>query len=291
MSAAAFIEAEKVEHSVTLLCEVVEISRSRYYQLAKGPLSQRAAEDAELEPIIQEVYAAGRGSYGSPSIHDELLKCNRRVSRKRVIRLMKKLKLKAKTAKKFKAATNSKHTLPIAANLVGRRFAQATANRTWVSDITYLRTREGWLYLAVVIDLYSRKVVGWSLRPRMSANLVCDAFDMAVQNRRPPPGLIFHSDRGSQYANRKLHRRLARCGALSSMSRKGNCWDNAVAESFFATLKKELVRGATFIDHQSAHSAVFEYIEVFYNRKRKHTFIGGVSPAQFEACSIQKMAA
>jgi len=262
-----------------------------YYQLCKKTVGVRAAQDAELQREIQAIYKEGRGNYGSPRVHDELGKRGFTLSRKRVIRLMNRLGLKAKTAKKFKVTTDSRHTLPIAPNLIKRDFRPPIPNRVWVSDITYLRTKTGWLYLAVVIDLYSRRVVGWALRPRLKASLVCDAFDIAVRNRRPPPGLIFHSDRGSQYASEKFRRRLARAGALASMSRKGDCWDNAVAESFFATLKKELVRDTLFVDHQSTHSAVFEYIEVFYNRRRKHTFLGGLSPAQFEACTIQTLAA
>lgn len=291
MSAAAFIDAEKANHPVTMLCKVAGISSSRYYQLSKKTMGVRAVEDAELQREIQEIYEEGRGNYGSPRVHDELGKRGFNLSRKRVIRLMNRLGLKAKTAKKFKVTTDSRHTLPIAPNLLERDFCPAGPNQAWVSDITYLRTRTGWLYLAVVIDLYSRRVVGWALRPRMKASLVCDAFDMAVRSRKPTLGLIFHSDRGSQYASEKLRRRLARASAHASMSRRGDCWDNAVAESFFATLKKELVRGAILVDYQSTHSAVFEYIEVFYNRKRKHTFLGGISPAQFEACTIQMLAA
>ena len=291
MSAEAFIDAEKADYPVTLLCKAAGISPSRYYQLSKKVVSARAAEDTQLQREIQEICEEGRGNYGSPRVHDELGKRGFNLSRKRVIRLMRRLGLKAKTAKKFKVTTDSRHTLPIAPNLLQRDFCPAGPNRVWASDITYLRTRTGWMYLAVVIDLYSRRVVGWALRPRMKASLVCDAFDIAVRNRRPPPGLIFHSDRGSQYASAKFRLRLARASAHASMSRKGDCWDNAVAESFFATLKKELVRGVILADHQSTHSAVFEYIEVFYNRKRKHTFVGGISPAQFEACTIQMRAA
>ena len=291
MSAEAFIDAEKADYPVTVLCKVSGISPSRYYQLRKKTVGARAVEDANLEREIQEIYGEGRGNYGSPRVHDELLKRGFNLSRKRVIRLMNRLNLKAKTAKKFKVTTDSRHTLPIAPNLLERDFSPPAPNRAWVSDITYLRTLTGWMYLAVIVDLYSRRIVGWALRPRMKASLVCDAFDFATRNRKPPPGLIFHSDRGSQYASERFRRRLARTEALASMSRKGDCWDNAVAESFFATLKKELVRGALFTDPQSTHSAVFEYIEVFYNRKRKHSFAGGMSPAQFEACAIQTLAA
>ena len=291
MNAEAFIRAEKAQYPISMLCETLEVARSWHYQKSAQPKSAREIVDEELSRLIQEIYTEGRGSYGSPRIWDELKKRNYKVSRKRVIRLMKKLKLRAKTIKKFKVTTDSRHKLPIAPNLLERHFSNAAPNQGWVSDITYIRTTRGWMYLAVIIDLYSRKVVGWALDTRMKARLVCDALDMAVRNRKPAPGLIFHSDRGSQYASEKLRRRLARHGIRASMSRKGDCWDNAVAESFFATFKKELVRRVIFDDTQSAHSAVFEYIEVFYNRKRKHTYLGGVSPAAFEACEIQLQAA
>jgi len=291
VNAEAFIRAEKAQYPISMLCETLEVARSWHYQKSAQPKSAREIVDEELSRLIQEIYTEGRGSYGSPRIWDELKKRNYKVSRKRVIRLMKKLKLRAKTIKKFKVTTDSRHKLPIAPNLLERHFSNAAPNQGWVSDITYIRTTRGWMYLAVIIDLYSRKVVGWALDTRMKARLVCDALDMAVRNRKPAPGLIFHSDRGSQYASEKLRRRLARHGIRASMSRKGDCWDNAVAESFFATFKKELVRRVIFDDTQSAHSAVFEYIEVFYNRKRKHTYLGGVSPAAFEACEIQLQAA
>jgi transposase InsO family protein len=170
-------------------------------------------------------------------------------------------------------------------------FDVAAPNTAWVSDITYLWTRQGWLYLAVIIDLYSRKVVGWSLRERMTADLVCDALDAAVRARRPPPGLVFHSDRGSQYASKTFRRRLFRYRMKQSMSRKGNCWDNAVAESFFATLKKELVRNHVFPTRDAARSDVFEYIEAFYNRRRAHSLLGYETPTSFEACAVKSESA
>ena len=190
----------------------------------------------------------------------------------------------AKSRRKYKATTDSKHALPVAPNLLEQRFDAARPNTVWVSDITYLWTRQGWMYLAVIIDLFSRKVVGWSLCERMTAELVCEALDAAVQQRRPPPGLIFHSDRGSQYASRAFRRRLWRYRMRQSMSGKGNCFDNAVAESFFATLKKELVRNRAFETRSAAHTEVFEYIEVFYNRRRAHSLLDSETPTSFEAC-------
>ena len=175
--------------------------------------------------------------------------------------------------------------------LLQREFAPTAPNTAWVSDITYLRTLGGWMYLAVIIDLYSRRVASWSLKKNMTARIVCDALEMAVRNRRPPIGIIFHSDQGSQYLSKRFKKQLSDVGAIQSMSRRGNCWDNAVAESFFATFKKELVRGVSLMNFDAAKGPIFRYIEVFYNRKRKHSFISGVSPAEFEACQYQQQAA
>lgn len=291
MNAVSFIHAEKAAFSVTTLCRVVGISRSQYYAQSASSIPNRKREDAALAPVVQAIFDEGRGNYGSPRVHDELGRRGHRVSRKRVIRLMTAQGLAAKTKRKFKATTDSNHSEPIAPNLLQREFTVAAPDIAWVSDITYLRTREGWGYLATVIDLYSRRMVGWALANRMSAKLVCDAFDMAVARRKITTNLIFHSDRGSQYASKKLRRRLARYGMRQSMSRKGDCWDNAVAESFFATLKKELVRGCDFDSHSAALQAVFEYIEVYYNRTRKHSYLNGVSPQQFESCKQQAVAA
>jgi putative transposase len=222
--------------------------------------------------------------YGAPRIQGELAKEGERVSRKRVARLMRECGLCAKTARKYKATTDSNHSLPVAPNLLERRFDVDRPNAVWVSDITYLWTRQGWMFLAVIIDLYSRRVVGWSLRERMTAELVCEALDAAVRARRPPNELVFHSDRGSQYASKAFRRRLFRYRMRQSMSRKGNCWDNAVAESFFATLKKELVRNHIFPTRDAARTDVFEHIEVFYNRRRAHSLLGYETPTSFEAC-------
>lgn len=267
------------------MCEVLGVSPSAYYEWEREQESRHARRDGELLELIQALFAQFRGRYGAPRIHDELAKASVNVSRKRVARLMREAGIRAKGARKYKATTDSKHALPIAPNLLEQQFTVEARNEVWVSDITYLWTRQGWMYLAVIIDLFSRRVVGWSINERMTANLVCTALDSAVAQRRPGPGLIFHSDRGSQYASRPFRRRLWRYRMVQSMSRKGNCWDNAVAESFFATLKKELVRDYVFESRAAARSAVFEYIEVFYNRQRAHSLLNYATPMSFEACT------
>lgn len=267
-----------------ILCRVLGVSASAYYEWQGEQESSHARRDGELRGAVRELFTKFKGRYGAPRIERELRKEGICVSRKRIARLMREEGIRAKSARKYKATTDSNHRLPIAPNLLGRRFDVDGPNKVWVSDITYLWTRQGWMYLAVIIDLFSRKVVGWSLQERMAAELVCNALDAAVRQRRPPPGLIFHSDRGSQYASKAFRRRLWRYRMRQSMSRKGNCWDNAVAESFFATLKKELIRDLPFETRSSARSQVFEYIEIFYNRQRAHSLIGYQTPDAFEAC-------
>lgn len=267
------------------MCQVLGVSPSAYYEWEREQESQHARRDNELLELIRALFAQFRARYGAPRIHGELAKVGINVSRKRVARLMREAGIRAKGARKYKATTDSKHALPIAPNLLERQFTVAARNEVWVSDITYLWTRQGWMYLAVIIDLFSRRVVGWSLSERMTADLVCSALDSAVSKRQPGPGLLFHSDRGSQYASRAFRRCLWRHRMLQSMSRKGNCWDNAVAESFFATLKKELVRDYIFESRAAARSAVFEYIEVFYNRQRAHSLLSYATPTAFEACA------
>ena len=269
------------------MCQVLEISASAYYGWQAEQESAHAQRDGELRELVRDIFADSKGRYGAPRIQRALAKKGTRISRKRVARLMRELGIRAKSARKYKATTDSNHRLPIAPNRLERRFEAGVPNRVWVSDITYIWTRQGWMYLAVIIDLFSRRIVGWGLQDRMSASLVCEALDAAVKLRRPPPGLIFHSDRGSQYASKAFRRRLWRYRMQQSMSRKGNCWDNAVAESFFATLKKELVRNLAFETRASARSQVFEYIEVFYNRQRAHSLLGYETPTSFEACEGQ----
>jgi putative transposase len=287
----SFIRAEKANFPVRTLCKALGVSHGAYYEWEANVESERRRRDAELLADIRTIFDEGRGCYGAPRIHDALTKRGVQVSRKRVARLLRENGLRARAARKFKATTDSRHSLPVSPNLLARNFAATRPNTTWVSDITYLWTLEGWMYLCVIIDLYSRKVVGWALRSRMQAGLVCEAFDMAVRTRRPAPGLVFHSDRGSQYASGKFRRRLARHGMMQSMSRKGNCWDNAVAESFFATLKKELVRDHVFETRDDVITAIFEYIEVFYNRRRTHSLLSYVTPCDFESCVPHQQAA
>ncbi len=280
--------AEKANFDVRLMCEVFGVSPSAYYEWERERESEHAKRDTELLAIIRPLFIEYRGRYGTPRIHAELAKQGISVSRKRVSRLMREAGLRAKGRRKYKATTDSNHPLPVAPNLLKQDFSVDRPDAVWVSDITYIWTRQGWMYLAAILDLYSRKVVGWSLAERMTSSLVCDALDAAVRLRRPAPGLVFHSDRGSQYASRVFRRRLWRCRMRQSMSRKGNCWDNAVAESFFATVKKELVRNHAFETRAHARGEVFEYIEVFYNRRRAHSLLGYETPNGFESCITNK---
>jgi transposase InsO family protein len=273
------------------MCRVFGFAPSAYYGWERKQQSDRAKQDADLLTAIRRIFAQSRGRYGAPRVHAQLAREGVSVSRKRVARLMREAGLKAKGRRKYKPTTDSNHSLPVAPNLLKRAFEAERPDVAWVSDITYLWTRQGWMYLAVILDLYSRKVVGWSLAERMTAALVCDALDAAAHLRRPKPGLIFHSDRGSQYASHDFRRRLFRHQMRQSMSRKGNCWDNAVAESFFATFKKELVRNRAFETRSLARSETFEYIEVFYNRQRAHSLIGYATPNAFEDCFEKKNAA
>jgi putative transposase len=280
--------AEKANFEVRLMCDVLGVSPSAYYEWERERESEHAKRDAELVALVGQLFVQFRGRYGAPRIHDALHRLGINISRKRVARLMREAGLRAKSRRKYKATTDSNHALPIAPNLLEQNFSADRPDAVWVSDITYVWTRQGWMYLAVILDLCSRKVVGWSLADRMTASLVCEALDVAVNQRQPGPGLVFHSDRGSQYASRVFRRRLWRYRMRQSMSRKGNCWDNAVAESFFATLKKELVRNHVFDTRAHARSEVFEYIEVFYNRRRAHSLLGYETPNGFESCIKNK---
>lgn len=274
-----------------VMCRVFGFAPSTYYGWERNQQSEHAIRDVELFGAIRRIFAKFRGRYGAPRIQAELAGEGIGVSRKRVARLMREAGLKAKGKRKYKPTTDSNHALPVAPNLLQRDFHTDRPDAVWVSDITYIWTRHGWMYLAAILDLYARKVVGWSLADRMTASLVCDALDSAVRLRQPPPGLIFHSDRGSQYASHAFRRRLARHRMRQSMSRRGNCWDNAVAESFFATLKKELVRDRAFDSRDQARGEIFEYIEVFYNRLRSHSLLSYATPESFEDCFEKKKAA
>jgi transposase InsO family protein len=264
------------------MCKVLHVSRSRYYAWRKNPLSKRAVEDAFLAREVEAVFVEGRRNYGARSIQNRLVQNGVAISRRRVAKLMKKAGLAPKIKRKFKVTTNSKHSLKVAPNLLQRQFCVTQPNRVWAGDITYIPTRNGWLYLAIVMDLYSRKIVGWSMGTSMTAALVNDAITMALWQRKPRKGLIWHTDRGSQYCSKSHRSILKDHGIIQSMSKKGDCWDNATSESFFSTLKRELVNLANFTDQKHAAAAIFEYIEVFYNRIRAHSTIGYRAPTEFE---------
>jgi transposase InsO family protein len=268
------------------MCAVLEVSRSGYYAWRERPESERSQRQRELVSEMREIHSdKDMRNYGSPRMYQELVARGRQVCENTVARVMQSYELRSTTAKKFRATTtDSNHSHPVAANHLNQEFEQTGPNRVWVSDITYIPTREGWLYLVCVLDLYSRKVVGWSMSPRMTSELVLSALEMALGRRCPggEGGLLHHSDRGSQYCSGAFQEALLRAGIRCSMSRKGNCYDNAVMESFFATLKKELVHQADYASRQEARQSLFEYIEVFYNRRRRHSALGYVSPEQYE---------
>lgn len=267
---------------VSLMCRTLAVSRSGYYAWRVRAESMRSYQNRQLLVQIHQVYLESRRTYGSPRITDELqdrgLVCNQ----KRIARLMQANDIRAKTVRKFRVTTNSKHHLPVAPNLLKRQFVAAGPNLVWLSDITYVWTSEGWLYLAGVIDMYSRRVVGCSMGSRLDDKLTLGALHQALSRRRPEPGLLHHSDQGKQYAASNYQQLLSDHRLIGSMSRKGNCWDNAPMESFWATLKTELIYHERFITREEAQAKIFEYIEVFYNRKRRHSSLGSKSPAEFE---------
>lgn len=264
----------------------MEVSRSGYYEWLNKLESNKVKKDKELLTMIRVIFSNSRNTYGARRIKKKLGRDGIIISRRRIIRLMQEGGLICKTKRKFKATTDSKHNKPIAPNLLARKFNVAAVNRYWVGDITYIPTDEGWLYLATVIDLYSRKIIGWSMSNRMKAELVNNALLMAIWQRKPVKGLIWHTDQGSQYAADSHLRIIKDHKIIQSMSRKGNCWDNAVAESFFHTLKIELIYQHKFKNREEAKSVIFEYIEVFYNRIRIHSANDYFSPTEFEAIPI-----
>lgn len=269
-------------YAVTEVCAVVEVARSGYYAWRRGEPSLREQEEAALVQAIAQSFAASRQTYGSPRVYRDLRAEGWRVSRKRVARLMRQAGLVGRTPRRRRYTTDSAHGLPVAPNLLNREFSAAAPNRKWVGDITYIPTDEGWLYLAVVLDLYSRKVVGWAMSTTVDANLAIASLRMALTHRQPPAELLYHSDRGSQYASFACQSLLLNHEVRISMSRTGNVHDNAVAESFYSTLKMELVHRRTFHSRTEAQLAVFDFIEVFYNRQRRHSTVGYLSPEAFE---------
>ena len=270
-------------YPIRLMCRVLAVSPAGYYAWRGRPESRRAAANRTLLATIRVLHQDSRQTYGSPSIWRALRAQEHRVGEHRVARLMRHAGLRAKTVKKWRATTHSSHRLPVVANILDRQFTASQPNRVWVGDITYVWTLEGWLYLAVLLDLYSRAVIGWAMGPRLTGNLTEQALRMALTTRQPTAGLLHHSDRGSQYAAGPYQQLLTTHGITASMSRKGNCWDNACVESFFGTLKRELVYHRQYATRSEATQDIFEYIEVFYNRQRRHSTLGYQSPAEFEA--------
>ena len=278
----AFILAEKAFYPILVLCELLGVSRSGFHAWQHRPRSARQCSDAQLANQVAAVHKRSRGTYGSPRVHAELRARGVRVGKKRIARLMQEHGIKARSKRRFRKTTDSKHTSPIAPNILAREFAAPAPNRVWVTDVTAIWTLEGWLFLAVILDLYSRRVVGWSVSISNDTMLALAALQAAIAARRPPAGLVHHSDRGSPYASQDYRAALSRHGLVASMSRKGDCWDNAVAESFFGTLKTELVEHELYATHEAARRSIEEYIDNFYNIERRHSFLDYINPIEFE---------
>ena len=278
----AFIVDNRATHAIRRLCTLLEVSPAGYYEWRDRPKSKRAQRDQDLATQISEIFQDSRKTYGSPRVHADLRQRGERLGRKRVARLMRENGLQGRKRRAFRVTTDSNHNGPIAPNLLDRNFKVQKINSHWVGDVTYISTREGWLYLATVLDLASRKVVGWSMKPHMRVDLVADALSAALKQRKPKrDALMFHSDRGSQYASDAFIKLMKRHTITPSMSGKGQCWDNAVAESFFSSLKGEL-GDPIWENREVAQASIFEYIEVWYNRQRKHSTLGYLSPEAFE---------
>jgi transposase InsO family protein len=282
----AFIKEHRRWWPVTVICRVLEVSRSGFFAWLKRPVSNRELRQRELIKKIRVAHQENRELYGSPRVHRALLIGGQAVSRNTVAKLMRQSKIRAKIRRKYvPRTTDSRHGRPVAGNLLERDFQASGPDRKWVADITYVPTDQGWLYLAGVLDCFSRKLVGWSMADHMETSLVGDALNMALMHRKHPAGVLHHSDRGVQYASDDYQHLLQSHGLVSSMSGKGDCWDNAMMESFWATLKTELIHQSRYATRDLARQAIFEYIEVFYNRKRLHSSLGYVSPESFEAAA------
>lgn len=277
-----FIGEHRSQWPVRLMCRVLQVSPGGYYTWRDRPASAGQQRREALAGDIQAIHQEVKERYGSPRLHAELVARGQRCCVNTVAKLMRQHGIAARTKRTFRSTTDCNHELPVAENLLDRQFEPAAANQVWVADITYIPTWEGWLYLAAVEDLYSRQIVGWSMSEHLSSRLVVDALEMAVSRRLPGEGLVAHSDRGSQYASDHYQRLLQRHGLICSMSRRGDCWDNAPMESFFASLKKELVHQEDYRSRAEARASVFEYIEVFYNRVRRHSALGYQSPLAYE---------
>jgi transposase InsO family protein len=284
-----FIELHQGQFSVSVLCRIMQIARCGYYAWQKRlrKSSARQTENETLLVHIHQFFERSKQTYGSPRILRDLKADGFCCGRHRVARIMRQAGLKAVVARRFRVTTDSGHKLPVAENLLDQDFGAPQANVKWASDITYIWTREGWLYLAVVLDLFSRRIVGWSMQPTLERSIVLDALQAALNQRQTRTTLLHHSDRGSQYASGEYQQLLCEQGITCSMSRRGNCWDNAPVESFFGTLKQELVHRCSFTTRQHARQEIFDYIEVWYNRKRRHSALGYLSPEEFEKRASQ----
>ena len=287
-----FIEAEKAEQrNVKRACELLEVSRAAYYQQAKAQPSQREMRDDELIELIIEIHDESKGTYGAPRVHAALRKRGVHCGKKRVARLMVKANLIGRCARSWRKTTiRDPHATPITVDAIGRDFTPGPINTRWCGDITYIPTWEGWLYLATVIDIGSRRVVGWAIADHLRTELVASALEMAYNQRRPGPGVIFHSDQGCQYTSGEFAALAERLGISLSLGQKGQCWDNALAESFFATLKAELVERYIWPTRAGARAAIFEFVESWYNLRRLHSSLGYMSPAEYEASVLTQAA-
>lgn len=285
----AFILGHRDEFPVSVMCDVLDCSRSGYFDWSKRDHESKAAAKLALVRLVAEIHQGSRRTYGSPRILPVLHGLGIDCGHGKLERLMRANGIRAKTKKKFKVTTDSKHSLPVAENLALRDFAVGTPNKLWLADITYIWTREGWLFLAAVLDAGTRKLIGWSMKERMTTDLVLDALDMAYNRQNQPRGVMHHSDRGSQYASHEYQQRLWRYGMVCSMSGKGQCWDNAPMESFFHTLKTEHVYFADFTLRSETREGIFEWIEVFYNRQRLHSTLGYLTPECYELAAFAKV--
>jgi putative transposase len=284
------IEAEKANHPISLLCNVLKVSRSGYYRWKDRPPSKRVEEDAALTEKIREIHDRSRGIYGYPRVHAELRSLGVRCSRKRVARLMRKNGFRGCMRGRKKRTTRRDPRATPAPDLVKRNFAAAAPNKIWTADITYVGTQEGFLYLAFILDVYSRQVVGWSMASHLRTELVVDALEMALWRRSPDAGLIHHTDRGAQYTALSFGKRLEEAGVVPSMGRAGSALDNAISESFVASLKTELLHGHRFPTREAARTSIFDYLEGFYNRVRRHSSLGYLSPAAYEHATMEEVA-
>ena len=286
----AVIAEQMGRHSVRMMCDALQVAPSGFYAAQRRPLAARAISNARLTLEISAIHRESRGTYGSPRIYEELKALAIRCSRKRVAQQMRAAGLESKRPRPFRVTTQSGHGHPVAPNVLDRRFEVARPNVTWVADVTAILTGEGWLYLAILLDLGSRRVVGWAMDTTPDRGLVGTALRRAINARQPGRGLLHHSDRGSVYASGDYRAQLDAEGITVSMSRIGNCWDNAVAESFFATLKTELVHDATWRTRAQATDAIADFIECWYNRRRRHSSLGYISPVEYELKHLRRMA-